>query len=138
MSAVDWIKKQLSNRTVRYGLALFVLILIVLILYLTFVTDVKGVEMFQSTDKPEFIMYYADWCPHCQKAKPGFMTLMKDPEVTEKVIVRMVNADTEKEEVKNAGVSGFPTFILRVNGEPKTYEGARSVEGYKAFINQHA
>ena len=135
MTLVDQIKKGLSKRSIRYFIAVFVLVLIVLILYLTFVTDVKGVEMFESGgSKPEFIMYYADWCPHCKNAKPGFMELMKDPEITEKVVVRMVNADTEQEEVKNANVDGFPTFILRTNGNPKKYEGARSKNGYKEFI----
>jgi thiol-disulfide isomerase/thioredoxin len=139
MTLVDKIRSALSKRTVRYTIAIIVLVLIVLILYLTFVTDIKGVEMFESSGpKPEFVMYYADWCPHCQKAKPGFMDLMKDAAVSEKVVVRMVNADTEQEEVKNAGVTGFPTFIMKVNGENKTYEGPRTLSGYKQFIMTNA
>lgn len=138
MTLVQKLQKLLSNKTVRYSIAILVLVLIVLVLYLTFVTDVKGVEAFQDNgSKPEFIMYYADWCPHCTKAKPGFMDLMKDPEISDKVVLRMVNADTDQEEVKNAGVSGFPTFIWRVEGQNKNYEGARNKDGYKAFIMEN-
>jgi thiol-disulfide isomerase/thioredoxin len=89
-----------------------------------------------STKEPEFVMIYADWCGHCKKAKPDFEKLAAGSPLnigTQKVYVRMVNADTE--EGKALGAEGFPTFRLyKPDGRMVEYKGGRSIDQYKEFI----
>jgi thiol-disulfide isomerase/thioredoxin len=46
-----------------------------------------------------FTMYYADWCGHCQRAKPEFMKLGSTQTIGGKT-VRCVYVDPEKEPAK--------------------------------------
>lgn len=88
-----------------------------------------------------FTMYYADWCPHCQSAKPAFKDLAAKGYVGEgkgRCKIRMVGLEENPEEMKAAGgkIKGFPTFLLETpGGQTYEYEGERNVDGYLKFIN---
>lgn len=120
-------------RMVMLGLA----VAIVLGLLYTFATAKEG---FQSPDVDTFTMYYADWCGHCQKAKPEFKEFAKDGEVEvggKRCKVRMVDADSNKDEIKAKNVQGFPTFMLETaDGKQVEYKGKRSTEGYLKFLEE--
>ncbi len=92
-------------------------------------------------DMNTFTMYYADWCPHCQTAKPEFIELTKKgfTELSngKRCYFRMVNPDISPEEVKGKKIAGFPTFLLETTeGETVEYKGDRSSEGYMKFLNE--
>ena len=99
---------------------------------------------FQNSPPTEntFTMYYADWCPHCQKAKPEFKALVEKGYIGNgkaRCKVRMFSLEENPNEVKAARVpiKGFPTFILETpTGEIHEYEGSRNTEGYLKFINE--
>jgi thiol-disulfide isomerase/thioredoxin len=82
-----------------------------------------------------FTMFKADWCGHCKKAMPEFekaADMLKDSGV----IVKKVDVDQSPKEVKDAGVSSFPTFILEdgATGEKKKYTGPRKAEDMAKFV----
>ena len=89
-----------------------------------------------------FTMYYADWCPHCQSAKPEFKELVNKGYIGEgrtRCKVRMISVEENPEAVKAAPkpVNGFPTFLLETpGGEVYEYQGSRNTEGYLKFLNE--
>lgn len=89
-----------------------------------------------------FTMYYADWCPHCQAAKPEFKELVEKGYIGEgaaRCKVKMVGLEENPEEMKAAGdkIKGFPTFMLETpGGQTYEYQGERNTAGYLAFINE--
>jgi thiol-disulfide isomerase/thioredoxin len=87
---------------------------------------------------PEFVMIYADWCGHCQKAKPDFDELAKASPLnigTNKVYLRGVNG--ESDEGKLLKVEGYPTFRLyKPDGRMVEYTGGRGIDQYKEFLTK--
>jgi thiol-disulfide isomerase/thioredoxin len=135
--------KGISNTVIMFGV-----VIVVCVAALWFMGVPFGREMitlgFQNSPPSEntFTMYYADWCPHCQKAKPEFKALVDKGYVGEgksRCKVKMYGLEENPEAVKGARVpiKGFPTFILETpTGAIHEYEGSRSTDGYLAFINE--
>jgi thiol-disulfide isomerase/thioredoxin len=95
----------------------------------------------KAPDVNTFTMYYADWCPHCQVAKPEFTDLTKKGATElaggKRCYFRMVNPDTSPELIKGKKIAGFPTFLLETTeGETVEYKGDRSTDGYMKFLNE--
>ena len=115
-----------------------VLGIVIVLFYYVFVYKENIKELFKKDT--EFIMYYADWCPHCQTAKPYFKQLKDELNGNmingEKVIITMVDADAEKDKVEKAGVGGFPTFHLVKNGTVIKFDGERDYDGFKKFLEE--
>lgn len=102
-----------------------------------------GLQGFQSGPTPtvnSFTMYYADWCPHCQSAKPDFQALVDQGAITvgnKRCEIRMVSPELEPEKAQGKAVKGFPTFLLETTeGETVEYKGERNTQGYLEFINK--
>ena len=73
-------------------------------------------ENFNSnTSNAVFTMYYADWCPHCQAAKPEFKKMMKynNKKFGNKTLeLVMVDCEKNPELAEKEGVEGYPTFSV--------------------------
>lgn len=89
--------------------------------------------------KPEFVMYYADWCGHCKRAKPHFENIMK--KYNGPVKLKMINAEDpmHKDIVKKEQISGYPTIRYYpngcMNGNGEDYEDERNEEGFGNYLN---
>ena len=100
------------------------------------------VEPPQLTPVGTFTMYYADWCGHCKTAKPAFEELVKQSPIIvggRAVTIRLVSPENEASKVDaGAKIDGFPTFYFKNNktGQLVQYNGAREVDGYKAFLEK--
>lgn len=98
-----------------------------------FNTQVSG---FENADT--FVLYYADWCPHCKTVKPIFAEWSKNGSVNiggKTVFCSMVEADASPEKVTAAGVKGFPTMLLhKANGQKVEFSGERTPEGWEAWL----
>lgn len=93
----------------------------------------------ETNDRGTFILYYADWCPHCQTIKPVFKDFMGSGTVNvngKTVDCKMVE---EKELKKNGGpdIKGYPT-ILYSDASRKNVEfsGPRTSDGFMQFLKQ--
>ena len=90
-------------------------------------------------DVPTFTMFFAEWCGHCKKAKPGFIEFMGNGEIqvgSQKVKVEMVDADSDNPKLKTLPVQGYPTFLLQLpTGEVKEHKGPREASAYLNFLN---
>lgn len=84
-----------------------------------------------------FTMYYADWCPHCQTAKPMFVDFM-GPGVLQvngqDVKVKMVEEKQIQKDV-DPEVKGYPSFLYSdAAGKVVEYSGPRSPDGFMKFL----
>ncbi len=123
-----------------YTLAVVVVIALLLLKYGMFgsegFADAGGVDT--------FTLFYADWCPHCKTVKPEFSKWGAEKgsvQVNGKtVFVKMLEADVAgtKEKMNEAGVKGFPTFMLfKSNGQKVEFDGERTPSGWEAFLKKN-
>jgi thiol-disulfide isomerase/thioredoxin len=86
-----------------------------------------------------FIMYYADWCPHCKTIKPEFADFSKRGAVTvngKNVAVAMIE-ESDKEKMAGKNVKGFPTFLYETAaGETVEYSGPRTRDAWMDFLGK--
>ena len=86
-----------------------------------------------------FTMYYADWCGHCQTAKPEFTTFSQQGTITvgnQSCKIRRISPEHEPDSVKGKHLKGYPSFLLEtVDGQTVEYTGERNTAGYMSFLN---
>ena len=87
-------------------------------------------------------VFYADWCGHCNAAKPEFTTLEQtltdSPTINSKTVnVQLVNEADSQPVVAEYGVKGYPTIILdQGNGYRVPYNGERKAQSIMDWIGQ--
>jgi len=130
--------------TWRYILLAVVVVAILLSLYFYTMGIKLGFPLkqgFQSGGKNTFTMYYADWCGHCQSAKPGFAEFMNKGPLNlggASCEIRMISPEKNPEAVQGKTLKGYPTFLLETtDGNTVEYTGDRSVDGYMSFLTTH-
>ncbi len=125
-----------------YTLAIVVVIALTLLKYSSMSSE--GFADSSSSGVDTFTMFYADWCPHCKTVKPTFKNWGADKgsvQVNGKtVFVKMLEADAAgtKEKMNEAGVKGFPTFMLfKSNGQKVEFDGDRSPVGWESWLKKN-
>ena len=99
------------------------------------------IQGFQSgaPDGNTFTMYSADWCGHCQTAKPEFTEFAKNGTVkigNQECKIRMISPEKEPDAAKGKKIKGFPSFLLETtDGNTVEYTGERNTAGYMSFLN---
>jgi glutaredoxin len=95
-------------------------------------------------------MYYADWCPHCVKAKPEFDALGSTQTIAgKKVLCQKFEYEAIQKEGGEAWkhlransdanpVSGFPTIRLYDSAGTmiSEYAGDRTKDGFLSFLKE--
>jgi thiol-disulfide isomerase/thioredoxin len=91
-----------------------------------------------AADSYKFKMYFAEWCPHCHTAMPEFKKLGTIQTIGGKRVECLALDEAKNpEEVKAAGVQGYPTFQLYgPDGKMvKEYGGERTTAGFQSFLD---
>ena len=86
-----------------------------------------------------FTMYYADWCPHCQTAKPLFKDFMGPGVVKINGIPIKCQMKEEKQIQKgqDPDVKGYPSFLYSDSaGKVVEFEGPRTADGFMKFLEK--
>lgn len=82
----------------------------------------------------KLILFYADWCGHCQRFKPQWNKLVQSL----KGIIKTVSINGEKKEngalLKKYKVDKYPTIILEDGQKQIEYDGDMTIEGLKQFV----
>ncbi|KAL6079316.1 Protein disulfide-isomerase A3 [Balamuthia mandrillaris] len=86
-------------------------------------------ELLRGTTKED----YAPWCGHCKRLAPTWDELATKTEG--KFNVGKVDCTVEKAVCSKLGVRGYPTIKLRNGDKLYAYQGARTVEAFKEFVN---
>ena len=119
------------------GIAL-VLMWVVYRLYVSFAMKKEGFAN-QSSEGMFFTMYYADWCGHCQRAKPEFMKLGSTQTIGGKTVsMKLVNPETNPDDAAGVDVKGYPTIILQKGSTMVEYAGERTQSAFLSFLKQNA
>ena len=86
-----------------------------------------------SPAKTEFVLYYADWCPHCKNVLPEFQKLgggIQNGKVTvggQNVSISMYEQAKNKDKFQGKDIKGFPTIIFSdADGTTTEYKGSRT------------
>jgi len=123
-------------------IALYLGIVLVLVwvgyrLYLSFSAKKEGFAS-SSTSTSTLTMYYADWCGHCQRAKPEFMKLGATQTIAGKVVnVKMVNPEVTPDDAAGVDIKGFPTIVLQKGETMVEYAGERTHTAFLNFLQQN-
>ena len=86
--------------------------------------------------KPMLILFYAEWCPHCQMFKPIWKELVALLEKSKKIQVAEVEYENMKHVPKKyKNIRGFPTLQVIQGGKiVSEYDGNRTVDDLKTYI----
>ena len=89
----------------------------------------------------QLYFFFADWCPHCKKAKPDWDIFCN--EYNEKQVgnslVKCVSVDcTEGEDprIQEFSIDGYPTIILMKEGKRIDYDAKISSANLTKFVDQ--
>ena len=147
------VKKMLPPFNMNKLLKLIGILFIVVIVYMVikrflFKESFQTASASASASNTATILFFsADWCPHCQKAKPEWEAAkgkMNGTSVKGNTLVftevdctaKPPSADTQAL-MKQYSVQGFPTIVLVKNGTSKTLEGKPTQESISTFINSN-
>lgn len=144
----------MTNPLVQVILVLILIIIVLGLIRLVYPTFTVGVginahvgalkgsvnfEAFDNHDSPMLVMYYADWCGHCKRAKPHFEELIKKNLNGVKVMALNAEDKSNADLVKSQNIQGFPTirwYPSGLNSDYKEFEGDRTLEGFQDFISR--
>jgi len=107
-------------------------------LYISFAMNSEGFA--SGAGNYKFVMYYADWCGHCQSTKPTFTQLGSTQTIGGKTVdIAMVNPETNPELVMGPKIAGYPTIrLFGPNGQMVgDYNGDRSLGDFQSFLAQN-
>ena len=95
-------------------------------------------EIVKDKTKDVFVKYYAPWCGHCKKLTPVWTELGEAMAEHKDLIIGKFDATVN--EAEGVEVRGYPTLIFypKDNKEGIVYDGDREIEGFKAWLNEHA
>lgn len=116
-----------------------ILFLLLLLLKFKFQAHIDiSSEGFAGSSK-SVVICKADWCGHCKAAAPDFAKLVAASPMTlndgSKVTVKMLDADRDKDEIKQYSVKGYPTILIGDGANMTEYPGPRTYEGVVEFLN---
>lgn len=122
---------KLKNKETYLMCTIILLLTIYLILYMKV----------QKNKKSMFVLYYAPWCGHCQRAKPDFEKLMKKKYKNLKIRAVDCDAPRNEVEVKKMSIAGFPTYYYFPDGTVSKgssikYNGGRSMKDMHQYLTQ--
>eukprot|EP01102_Stenamoeba_stenopodia_P014578 TRINITY_DN485_c0_g1_i1.p1 TRINITY_DN485_c0_g1~~TRINITY_DN485_c0_g1_i1.p1 ORF type:complete len:269 (-),score=75.36 TRINITY_DN485_c0_g1_i1:141-947(-) len=82
------------------------------------------------------VEYYAPWCGFCKRLAPIWAELATNVK-TNNLGFKVAKVDCTQNNAicSNAGVQGYPTIKLYVNGQVHAFNGERTVDGFISFVN---
>ena len=149
MSVVDSIKNVVTNG--KY-IILFIVTLVIFIAVTYYVLRTSKVKtnaladedhQASATSEAELIFFYADWCPHCKKARPIWDQIKE--KYNDKIAngytlsFKEINATEESPDMKDTlneyEVEGYPTIKLVKDNQVIDYDAKVERETLEKFIN---
>lgn len=99
------------------------------------VTDAQFEADVLNSTKPVVIDFWAEWCGPCKMISPILDELSQ--EMGDKVEIRKLNIDENREVPAKYGIRGIPTLMLFKDGQlASTKVGALSKAQLDAWINE--
>jgi thioredoxin-like negative regulator of GroEL len=90
-----------------------------------------------SKNKPIFVLFYAEWCGHCQALKPTWRKFIKS--VKETIPIAEIESSFMGQVNGYKQIDGYPTLMLIRNNELiAKYEGPRTEQGLRQFYMKYS
>ena len=87
----------------------------------------------------KLVMFYVDWCPHCQKAKPIWKKLVdKLANKLPTLKLEMINGEENRKLAEKYEVQYFPTILFLKGDSVIEYEDERELEALEKFAISNA
>ena len=86
-------------------------------------------------EKATLNLFKSEFCSHCIKFKPLWEELQN--ELKDKVNFKIFDAVNDKKEMKEYGIQGYPTLILKRGNNKVEFNGSRNKENIIEFINKY-
>ncbi|GAV04474.1 hypothetical protein RvY_14744 [Ramazzottius varieornatus] len=102
------------------------------------IEDSKQLRTFLSSEKkPTLLMFYAPWCGHCMRLKPGYSAAATELK-NEAVLVAMDVNKPHNNDVREAfNITGFPTLYYFRDGKFQyPFGGERSHQGIVSWMRK--
>lgn len=106
--------------------------------------DTKEAMTGSSNNEAEIIFFFADWCPHCTKAKPVVNELkskyngrtINNKNVSFKDVDCSVETQDMKRDMEKYDVESFPTIVIQIGDEVTKFEDKVEAETLSQFIQK--
>lgn len=98
-------------------------------------TDTNYETTLKEQTLPTLVMYYAEWCPFCQKALPVLDELAT--ELDGKVAVAKLDTKENPETARGVGVQGIPAWRFFKDGKISKWSGYAPKEGMLDRVNKY-
>ena len=112
---------------------IFILILAFAVFYI--VTQSYYAENYNNKMEKVIYFFHAKWCSHCVKTMPVIEELLKEYENNSNVKFKLIDEADNEEMLKKFNIQSFPTIIMNKDGENYKFEGQRTKQNLKNFID---
>lgn len=88
----------------------------------------------------QLYFFYADWCPHCKRAKPEWEKIVKNYDNKDfgKYKLKTIEVDCSEGDsplIQQYGIDGYPTIIMVNNNKRINYDAKIMYDNLDKFIN---
>lgn len=88
----------------------------------------------------EIYLFYADWCPHCKKAKPEWNTFKSsyDGKEVNGFKIKCIGVDCTdgtSPYIQQYEVNGYPTLVLVKDGNKIAFDSKITTDNLTTFVN---
>lgn len=86
--------------------------------------------------------FFADWCPHCKKAKPEWEKFASEYDGKEmgyyKIHCETVDCtDGDNRQIQEYSIDGYPTVLMTKNNERVNYDARITEDNLKQFVEDY-
>lgn len=113
---------------------MWIIIVIIVLLLLYWYTRPSNTERLTSNKRT--VLFYADWCPACQRTKPIWNEVKSKltNHVFEEINISDKALTDAKEKEYGVSVPTIPTIVIIKNGQSNVYKGPKTVSAITQAI----
>uniref|UniRef100_A0A6C0CUN7 Thioredoxin domain-containing protein n=1 Tax=viral metagenome TaxID=1070528 RepID=A0A6C0CUN7_9ZZZZ len=99
----------------------------------------KFTDYVQQKERPTLVLFYANWCPHCQMFEPTWKELSKKMGKNRKLQMAQVEyADMDYVPKKYKKIRGFPTIQMMKGGKVLSeFNDIRTMDALEVYIKRY-
>jgi thiol-disulfide isomerase/thioredoxin len=87
--------------------------------------------------KKTLCLFKATWCMHCKNFQQTWENLQHEKKLKKEIIFKTYDSVKDEMIMKEYGIKGYPTLILKSNDTAYEYSGELTIDGIKSFINSY-
>jgi len=81
-----------------------------------------------------FTKYFVNWCGHCKRLAPVWKQLENEYSTNSNVQIKEIDCEVQPDLAKQNNVRGYPTLILTSGSKSEKYNGPRTLNALKQFV----